>query len=160
MLHVTLAEIFHQESAAIGGLRRQQQVNVVGHQAIGVHRAAELAGKIAKQREIERIIVLGEEAGATVVAALDDMDRHFGHGYARAARHRHSWDIRPGTDHATTWSVPHFFFALIDFGFAFSGNRPSFKNPLTPRVKGSMRRKASWELAISYLISFFMALSR
>jgi hypothetical protein len=35
-----------------------------------------------------REVVIGEEAGAAVVAALDDVDRHLGHGDAGATGHR------------------------------------------------------------------------
>ena len=67
MLHITLPEMLHQQRAAIGSLRREQQAHVVGHETIGVHRAFELAGQFVQMSEIEPVVAVGKEAGAAVV---------------------------------------------------------------------------------------------
>lgn len=58
MLHVALPQILHQEPAAVGGPRGEQQMHVVGHEAIGMHCTAEPWGQVLKRREIERVVLI------------------------------------------------------------------------------------------------------
>lgn len=44
VLHIALPEVLHHEGGAVFSLRGDQQVNVVGHQDIGVNQAAVLVG--------------------------------------------------------------------------------------------------------------------
>lgn len=87
VLHMALPRMLHQQSRAVGALRREQQMHVVGHEAIGVHRAFERGSQLAHMRKVARLVIAGNEAGAAVVAALDDVDRHLGHGDAGMTRH-------------------------------------------------------------------------
>lgn len=48
-------------------------MNVVGHQDIGMHCARFTAGDVAQILQVSHIVDFCEEAGTTVVAALDDM---------------------------------------------------------------------------------------
>ena len=43
-----------------------------------MNRATELLGKFAQVVKVTHIVLLGEEAGATVIAALDQVQRHPG----------------------------------------------------------------------------------
>ena len=71
----------------IGLLRREQQVDMVGHQYVGVHRAALAQCDLAQGRAIAEVVRLREEAGLAVIAALDDMLRDAGKVDASWARH-------------------------------------------------------------------------
>jgi hypothetical protein len=72
--------MLHQQRAAVGLVRCEQQVHVIGHEAVGVDYALELRGHGLQVCEVEFVVGIGEEAGAAVVAALNDVDRHLGDG--------------------------------------------------------------------------------
>jgi hypothetical protein len=55
--------MLHQQSGAIGALRREQQMHMVGHESVGMHRAFERIGQLAQMREVARVVVIGKEAG-------------------------------------------------------------------------------------------------
>jgi hypothetical protein len=67
---------------------------MVGHQAIGVHRAAEMTGAEAQKPQIRRVIIVAKEASAAIVAALSDVQRQLRHDDARATWHELA-TIRP-----------------------------------------------------------------
>ena len=87
MLDMALPQMLHQPRAATGPLRRQQQVHLIGHETGGVDRARELRGQDLKVCEMEFVVGIGEEAGAAIVAALNDVDWHLGEGDPRTAGH-------------------------------------------------------------------------
>jgi hypothetical protein len=62
-------------------------VQAIGHQAVGVHLALELGGKLLQSVQVARVVFIGEEENATIVAALIDVHGHTADHYACAARH-------------------------------------------------------------------------
>ena len=59
----------------IGRLRHPDEVNVVGHQAIGPDIEAALLAMLAEQLEIEPVVVLTEENVLAPIAPLGDVMR-------------------------------------------------------------------------------------
>lgn len=53
-------------------------MNVVGHQNIRMNQAVMAGGCVCKALQVEATVSLGEEAGLTVVAALDEVKRTTG----------------------------------------------------------------------------------
>lgn len=53
---------------------------MIGHETGGVNCALELRGQGLQVCEVKFVVGIGEEAGATVVAALNDVDRDLGDG--------------------------------------------------------------------------------
>lgn len=68
-------------------LRRQQQMHVIGHQYTGVQLAAGIAQPIGQPRQVGAVVLIAEETGVPVVAALHDVQRYFGEVDAGAAGH-------------------------------------------------------------------------
>src|SRR5690606_29268994 len=67
---------FHQLAQAGRGLTGcQQQVHMVGHQAIGINLHTEGVLELTEIRQVALIILIGREDNLTVVAALDHMMR-------------------------------------------------------------------------------------
>ena len=66
---------------------------MIGHQHIGVHSTCEARGEFVQVPQIDEVVRVGEKAGAAIVAALDDMQRHIGNPQAGTAGHGHgvSW---------------------------------------------------------------------
>ena len=60
---------------------------VVGHQHIGVNRAACLVGIFLEPVQVEALVLIGDEADLTVIASLDDMQGDMGECYAGTAGH-------------------------------------------------------------------------
>ncbi len=87
VLHIALAQVLHQQRSAVGFLRREQQVHMVGHQHVGVDRAAELRCILGQTLQVKYVVFVGEEAGVAVVTALDQVQRNTGKRNARAAGH-------------------------------------------------------------------------
>ena len=48
---------------------------MIGHQHVGVNRAAQFTGKRFQVMKIERVILILVEAGAAVIAPLDEVKR-------------------------------------------------------------------------------------
>ena len=57
------------------GRRRNEQVDVVRHQHVRVHRALVPARGGAKEFQVEMPIAIGPETIAAIVSALDDVER-------------------------------------------------------------------------------------
>ena len=74
--HVSAADPLHHARHGVCLVRGHQQMNVIGHQYVRVHRAAVLGGCSAQAIEVEPMVVVREEARCTVVPALDDMQRN------------------------------------------------------------------------------------
>ena len=68
---------------------------MVGHQHVGMDRTAEIRSQLGQVVEIERVVLVGEEAGLAVVAALDQMQRYAGERDAGAARHARLVRVSP-----------------------------------------------------------------
>ncbi len=72
-------------------LRRQDQMRVIGHEAIGPAGDAKTAARLGQPVAIERIIVGFEEYFLTPVATLGDVMRQTGNDDAGDADHDKSW---------------------------------------------------------------------
>jgi hypothetical protein len=53
--------------------RREQHMDVVGHQHIGVNGAAAIASRFFQPMEVTLVVLLGEEARLAIDAALNDV---------------------------------------------------------------------------------------
>jgi hypothetical protein len=62
-------------------------MRVVGHQRIGVHRAAQAARKCPQVINVGALALLGEETHRAIVAALDDVPGNPRHAQAGTVRH-------------------------------------------------------------------------
>jgi hypothetical protein len=71
----------------VGVRRREEQVDVIGHQHIGVQVAPLPPQGLVQPAEIGVAVPVGEEAGAAVVAALHDRQRRPVEMEARTAGH-------------------------------------------------------------------------
>lgn len=60
---------------------------MVGHEHIGMHPAAGLAGVFAQPIQIQAVILIGKETSLAVVAALDEVKWDVRQREAGAARH-------------------------------------------------------------------------
>jgi hypothetical protein len=68
-------------------MRRKEQVNVVGHEAVGVHGATMLPRVFRKVAEVRPVIGFGKKARLAVDSPLHDMQWTFGQNGTRRARH-------------------------------------------------------------------------
>jgi hypothetical protein len=82
-----LADLLHEACATVRMLGSQKQMDVVGHQAIGVQRAARMLQQSVQMEQIEAAILDRKEASRAVVTSLNDMQGNAGKHEARAARH-------------------------------------------------------------------------
>ena len=78
MTHITPPERLHDPADRPGGARGDQQVDMMGHQDIRMHGAVLAHGDLAQIVEIASVVLIGEEAGLPVVAALDHVLRQIG----------------------------------------------------------------------------------
>ena len=72
---------------AIGLLRNQDQMDVVGHQAIGPYFHARLAGLLGQEIAIDLVVPVLEEDRFTPVPTLGDVMGETGNDHASQARH-------------------------------------------------------------------------
>ncbi|HWA37268.1 MAG TPA: hypothetical protein VG873_05330 [Burkholderiales bacterium] len=72
---VALPDAMHESRTRPLAFRRQQQVNVVRHQAVRVDRAFRFRRQASQQRQIDEIVGFRLEAGSAVVSALNDVQR-------------------------------------------------------------------------------------
>ncbi len=72
---------------AVGGLGRQHEVNVIGHQTVAVNGHVEAVALLAEGVEVETAIIVDEEDGLLIVAAMGDVMRRAGHDDAGDAGH-------------------------------------------------------------------------
>ena len=95
VLHVALAQVFHQQPSAVFSLGCEQQMHVVGHQHVGVYRAAELVGKLFEVVKVKLVVLFAVETDGAIVAALDDVPGNAGKGQAGATGHwRCEWVLK------------------------------------------------------------------
>ncbi len=76
--------------------RHDNEMDVVGHQAIGPHLGAGLVEPFAEQGEIMSVIAVLEEHRQAPRAALGHVMRMFGDDQSRHSRHRRSVVLGPG----------------------------------------------------------------
>ncbi len=88
MAHVAPAERLHHARQAVLVLRRHQQVDVIGHQDIGMDATEIASRRLGQPVVVFGIILDGEENGAAIVAALDDVQRLVGKKIAAEPGHR------------------------------------------------------------------------
>jgi hypothetical protein len=84
---MALRQVFHQESATDLITRCQQQMHVVGHKAVRVHRATEPRRIRSKCDQVCGVVVLVEEDSSSVMSPLDDMQGDVRYDDAAGARH-------------------------------------------------------------------------
>src|SRR5688572_21192440 len=87
MLNIVLVETSHQHRARAYLSWCEEQVHMIRHQTIGVHRATRVARERLEVAQIRKAISVAKEAVATVVPALNDMERHTGDHVAGTSRH-------------------------------------------------------------------------
>lgn len=87
VLDVAPAERLHEAGGPVGGAGRDEQMDVVGHEDVGVDDAAPVGSRFLEPVEVAVIVLLGEEAGLAIDASLDEVLRNSGKLDARAAGH-------------------------------------------------------------------------
>jgi len=87
MLRVARRKCRHQARGTVGAHGRKQQVHVIAHQRIGVHRAVLALRAFAQRLEIGGAVWRAGKAGAALASALHDVQR--GVGFFRAGKARH-----------------------------------------------------------------------
>jgi hypothetical protein len=75
VLHVPLPDLLHNPRHAIVFRRRHQQVDVVGHQHIGMHRHPRLLRRLCQVRQEETPIRVLEEHRSSIGSSKEDMHR-------------------------------------------------------------------------------------
>src|SRR6185436_17179588 len=86
-LDVALVEVFHDACAGLGSVRSKQQVYVICHQAICMHRACESGGKKRQVTHVVRVIGFTEETRTAIDPALNDMHRTINDNRSSGTRH-------------------------------------------------------------------------
>ena len=84
---MSLCKVLHQLRASGRVTRREQQVNVVRHQAISVDHAAEPRGVGSQSDQVRYAIIIVEETSGAVVPSLDDMQGNLRDDETRRSRH-------------------------------------------------------------------------
>ena len=88
ILHIPLPEMLHEQTGTLAPLRSEQQMDVVGHEHVGVHRARELRREFAEHSEVTPVVFLGVKTRNTVVAALNDVPGNARDTQSRSAGHK------------------------------------------------------------------------
>src|SRR5690349_8319072 len=70
VLRMQLTHVLHEHCAAVSIPRRYEQVDMVGHEAIRVERAARAWQQARQVEEIKRAVLLGEKAVRSVISPL------------------------------------------------------------------------------------------
>src|SRR5260221_11543826 len=94
-LNVALSQVFHHQRHAIRLMRREKQMNVIGHQDVRVQGALEALRQLIKQREIQFAIAVPHKASAPVHAALYDMQGKATEPQACSSRHDTNFAFMP-----------------------------------------------------------------
>ena len=87
VLDVASAERLHELGGAFGGLRCDEQMDMVGHEGVGVDGAAPVGSRFLQPAEVAVAVLLGKEAGLAIDASLHEVLRNIGKLDARAAGH-------------------------------------------------------------------------
>jgi len=75
VLHVAPSDCLHEFGCAGLGLGRDQQVNVVGHEYVGVNNTVPIGSRFLQPVEVAVVVLLGKKTGLSVDAALNNMLR-------------------------------------------------------------------------------------
>jgi hypothetical protein len=70
-------------------------MDMIGHEAVGVHRAAVLCRQVPHMRKVNQVIGLDPEAGRTVYTPLNHVQRDTGKDKSHSPRHGLSTMRRP-----------------------------------------------------------------
>jgi len=116
--------MLHHQTGALRPLRRDQQMDMVGHQAIGVNPAAILPGLLSRMLQIATVIRLRRETGRPVITALDDMPGDTRYCQACASWH---YDFHVQVKQAATTA-----YYLQDGKFSQTRTRKSWSVPCCP----------------------------
>jgi hypothetical protein len=73
MAHITAPDRLQQPPNALAAIRRYKQVNVIGHQHIGMDGTAVPLRRIAQGIQIERVVTIFHERHAAVIAPLHNV---------------------------------------------------------------------------------------
>ena len=73
VLDIALPQRFHQVARRPGALWRDEQMNVVGHQHIGMDATTVRANVFRETFQIEAVVFIGKETGLPVVPVLDEV---------------------------------------------------------------------------------------
>ena len=65
--------MLHEQHSAVFLCRREQQVDMVGHEDVSVDFTAELVGELFEVVEVALIVRFSVEANSAIDSALDDM---------------------------------------------------------------------------------------
>jgi hypothetical protein len=98
---VVTADILNQSADGFSVLGGDQQMDMIGHQHIGMDGAAMLLGTFVEPVQVDGIIFVVEERRLTTIAALDDVS-----GDARQIEARLSWHVT---------ALVTFFVVLLDW---------------------------------------------
>ena len=71
----------------VRALRHRQQVDVIGHQAIGPNSEAELAAVLAEHVQVDGAVLIGEKGGLPAIPPGGDVVRKAGHDDAGETGH-------------------------------------------------------------------------
>ena len=82
----------HSAAQSVSRLRHRDQVDMVGHQAVGPDLDAAAIAPLAHQADVGLMILVGEKRAQTAVAPLRQVMREPGSHYARQPRHAGSLD--------------------------------------------------------------------
>jgi hypothetical protein len=64
----------HQRCTSSGAIRRQKQMHVIAHEAVGVNGATGLFRDIAEQGQVNKMIAFLPKAHHAIVATLNNVD--------------------------------------------------------------------------------------
>lgn len=87
ILYIALTERLHHGADRPFGRCRHEQVDVVGHEHVGMDCTAVADAVLVEPVQIEPIVLVGEGAGLAIVSALDEMERDVGKYNTGAAWH-------------------------------------------------------------------------
>src|SRR5688572_11395708 len=87
VLRVLASDHLHHSRGTLVVLRRDEQMEVVRHEDVGVDRALEAAAHRVEERAKAFEVVRGVEGCHAIAAALDDVQRYSGDHESRPSRH-------------------------------------------------------------------------
>jgi hypothetical protein len=87
VMGIALRQHVHQCRASCGATRRQEQMHVIAHEAVGVNGATGLLRDIAQQSQVNKMIAFLPKTDHAIVAALNNVDGKVRHDQAWLARH-------------------------------------------------------------------------
>ena len=107
VLDVVLVEAFHEQRASFGLGRRKQQMQMIRHQAIRVHRAPRVARKRLEVSQVSEAVPVAKETVASIVPTLNDMECHTREDVSGTSRHTEKTS-EPPPELTGKWVRPYF----------------------------------------------------